>query len=58
MQMKKERYKDLMTNFDLNITDEEFKAGWHFCWEWDGLLIHKTWPETECCICTFKEDDK
>jgi len=56
--MKKERYKDLMTNFDLNITDEEFKAGWHFCWEWDGLLIHKTWPETECCICTFKEDDK
>jgi hypothetical protein len=33
------------------LTKEEAEEGWHFCWDWDGLLIHKDDPEAECCTC-------
>ena len=36
--MTNERYKLLMTT-DENLTLDEMSIGWHFCWEWDGLLI-------------------
>ena len=51
--MNKKRYKELMNNIELKLTEEEIKEGWHFCEEWDGLLIHKSWKEAECCICRF-----
>lgn len=31
------------------LTQEEMNEGWVFCCEWDGLLIHKTDREAECC---------
>ena len=33
------------------IPAELVRKGWHYCAEWDGMLIHKTWPEMEVCIC-------
>lgn len=41
--MTRDRYMQLMghdkgcPNADLN--DEEIAEGWHFCWEFDGLLV-------------------
>ena len=36
----------------LRLTDDEVEAGYHFCIEWDGMLIHTTDKEFECCTCT------
>lgn len=55
--MENSRYAELSNDLKTRLTDEEAKMGWHFCNEWDGLLIHKTWPEHECCVCTFKEEE-
>lgn len=49
--MTKQRYHELMSNFELELTQEEVDEGWHFCNDWDGLLICKDWPESECCYC-------
>ena len=53
--MDKKRYNELMTNLELKLTEEEIKEGWHFCCEWDGLLIHPNDPEYECCSCLDKK---
>lgn len=45
------RYKELRNNLDLRLTQEEIDEGWHFCADWDGLLIHKDHPESESCSC-------
>lgn len=45
------RYKSLM-QADLELSKEEINDGWHFCWEWDGLLIHPTWGEFQHCDCS------
>lgn len=44
------RYEELMCG-NAKLTTEEMKSGWHFCCEWDELLIHPTWPEAICCRC-------
>lgn len=49
--MSNERYQELMDNPNLWLTAEEIEAGWHFCCEWDYLLIHPSHPEAECCTC-------
>lgn len=40
------------------LTPEEFASGWHYCWDWDGLLIGPGCPEIECCTCTSAGDDE
>lgn len=30
------------------------RDGWHFCCEWNGLLIHPTHPEFDACTCTIQ----
>lgn len=52
--MTPERRRQLDDDFDLKLTQEELDQGYHFCCEWDGLLIHKDDPESECCLC-FKD---
>lgn len=49
-QMTNERYKWLMDTFGSNVflTPEELKEGWHFCYEFDGLLV-KGDPNEEFC---------
>lgn len=43
--MTYERYGELYNNIELNLTQEEIDAGWYFSDEFDGLLIHTSWPE-------------
>lgn len=50
--MTKERYREFRDNPELNVTKEEFNKGWHFCCEWDGLLVGPGMDEFEmCCVC-------
>lgn len=49
--MTKQRYNELMKNPELKLTPEEYKNGWHFCYEWDELLIHISWKEFKSCTC-------
>lgn len=51
MCVNEERYRELSHNLDLHLTMEEINDGWHFCMDWDGLLIHEDDPEAECCTC-------
>ena len=50
--MTDERYRDLM-NFDsmARLTHEEQDQGWHFCYEFDGLLVGPQMDELLCCRC-------
>ena len=43
------RYSALMRDDNLPLTAEEIAAGWHFCAEWDGLLIGPGMFEYEQC---------
>ena len=56
--MTKDRYTALMRG-DESLTDAEMSQGWHFCWDWDGLLISPDMPEFNACICKVatKEED-
>lgn len=38
--MTNERYNELQNDptGDIGLTSEEVDEGWHFCWEYDGLL--------------------
>jgi hypothetical protein len=47
--MSKDRYKELSTDCQLTLTPEEITAGWHFCYDWDWLLIHSSWEEAQGC---------
>lgn len=49
--MAKKRYWELTRDASLSLTAAEIEGGWHFCREWDGLLIHKSHPEFDACIC-------
>jgi hypothetical protein len=60
--MTKERWLELMQpyaeNDGINLTAEEVEAGWHWCDEWDGLLIHVDDPEFYSCACSWMEKFK
>ena len=49
--MNKKRYQDLMENPLWTLTKEEELEGYHFCGDWDGRLIHKSWPAISKCSC-------
>jgi len=49
--MTNERYAELMKNMDAVLTDEEIKEGFHFCDDYDGLLVGPTSPEVQNCTC-------
>lgn len=49
--MTKERYELLMKDNNAGPTLEESKEGWHFCSEWDGLLVGPGMRELEFCQC-------
>lgn len=55
--MTQERYGQLMLNDDLPLTEEEIKLGWHFCWEWDGLLIGPGTEEFEYFFCKCRPEE-
>lgn len=49
--MTKNRYAELMVDDHLDLTTEEIKEGWHFCVEFDGLLVGPGSSELEFCRC-------
>jgi hypothetical protein len=49
--MTNERWKELWENQELELTEQEIVEGWHFCYDWDGLLIGPGMMEMECCTC-------
>lgn len=50
--MTPERYRAVMADYDAQLTPDETAAGWHFCPEWDGLLIGPGMlHELESCVC-------
>jgi hypothetical protein len=49
--MHPKRYLALETHEDLSLTDEEVKEGWHWCRDWDGMLVGPGMPEVDCCTC-------
>lgn len=53
--MTNERYVLLRTNEDEQLTKEEIKEGWHFCDDYDGLLIGPKMPELHICCCLPRE---
>lgn len=50
--MTDERWKELMRAED-DLTEEEIQEGWHFCWEWDGLLVGPGMDEMDSCLCAY-----
>jgi hypothetical protein len=51
MAMTRQRYVELVRNFELKLTEEEMQEGWHFCCDWDGMLIQKGRADGEECTC-------
>lgn len=53
--MDKNRWNFLMWDNDQtkehNLTQEEADAGWHWCGDWDDLLIHPDDEEFKSCNC-------
>ena len=56
--MTPERYRELELDYNLKLTPEEVAAGWHFCMEWDGMLINRHHKEGEACFCYEQPTDK
>jgi hypothetical protein len=59
--MTDERYNELMDNMDLSLTAEELAEGWHFCIEFDGLLVKGDPKEDYCgqtCIDSERGENK
>lgn len=52
--MTEERYNHLMAS-EVSLTTAETEAGWHFCYEWDGLLVGPGMGELAPCRCLAPE---
>jgi hypothetical protein len=52
--MTDERYREVNNDQEAKLTEQELADGWHFCPEWDGLLVNSYDEEGEgaACICT------
>jgi hypothetical protein len=48
MVMTDERWSQLEANFDERLTEDEILRGWHFCGEFDGLLLVVGDPGCDC----------
>ena len=46
--MTDERWRALMADDKLDLTPEEIKEGWHFCYEFDGLLRNNNEEDFKC----------
>ena len=53
--MTEERYQDLMQECGTSLTKEEKEEGWHFCYEYDSLLVGPNMGELSCCRCLPKD---
>jgi hypothetical protein len=56
--MSKKRYHELSHDRSSKLSQCEIDIGWHFCEEWDGLLIHLLDPEADSCNCYEIKESK
>jgi len=49
--MTPERYRELTGPVSIDLTAAEMRQGWHFCPDWDFLLIRIGEPGGEPCYC-------
>lgn len=49
--MNRQRWEELSNNDDREISLEEWKLGWHWCSEFDGLLVGPGMAELRVCKC-------
>lgn len=40
---------------DDSLSSEEISQGWHFCYNWDGLLIGPGNPKMDNCKCKIEK---
>lgn len=55
--MDDKRYYYLETNIDAKLTKEEISEGWHWCCEFDYLLVGPRMQEQEYCLCFTDEGE-
>jgi len=48
--VNRERYMELDRSGE-GLTKEEWEAGWHWCNEWDGMLVGPDTDEALVCSC-------
>lgn len=53
--MTDERRKQLSESDDWHLDPAEIALGWHWCHEFDGLLVGPGSHELHCCACWPKE---
>jgi len=53
--MTEDRWYGLAFAGDGELTEEEIQEGWHFCYEFDGLLVGPGMGELSCCRCLPKD---
>jgi hypothetical protein len=56
--MTKERWKQLFESMSEKPTPEENAMGWHFCDDYDGLLVGPPMSEWHTCNCITDEGRK
>jgi hypothetical protein len=49
--MTDQRYDELMSDKNVELTDAEFADGWHFCFDWDGQLVGPGMQSMQFCRC-------
>lgn len=49
--MTEQRWIQVFENYEEKLTKEELRRGFHFCREFDGLLVGPTMGEWENCEC-------
>lgn len=52
--MNQERWLFLESTGNV-LTEEEISEGWHYCYDWDDMLIGPIMPEWDACICDIKK---
>ena len=56
--MTQERYEFLQENIEVSLTQEEVSQGYHFCPDYDMLLVGPGSPEVDTCTCDLEEYKK
>lgn len=53
--MTRRRIQHLEQSRDPHLSPREIEVGWHWCREWDGLLVGPGMGELEFCQCLPKD---
>lgn len=42
----------------LHLNDNDISRGWHFCPDWDGMVIGPGMPEMDGCTCELPNKEQ